>query len=136
MVRYLDSGFVEDPLRPSQEQVQSRYSVEFRCRRNSLSDRFLSRTTLVFMLKKYCINTTYNGFDRYTFRSNLSVLSGPYMNGDGGGGGGEGSQFQSFSGLLLLSFVTHICRVCLFDFDDLQLSFQLQRSPALAETAI
>lgn len=132
MVRYLDSGFVEDPLRPSQEQVQSRYSVEFR--RNSLSDRFLSRTTLVFMLKKYCINTTYNGFDRYTFRSNLSVLSGPYMNGDGGGG--EGSQFQSFSGLLLLSFVTYICRVCLFDFDDLQLSFQLQRSPALAETAI
>lgn len=83
MVRYLDSGFVEDPLRPSQEQVQSRYSVGFRCRRNSLSDRFLSRTTLVFMLKKYCINTTYNGFDRYTFRSNLSVLSGPYMNGDG-----------------------------------------------------
>lgn len=134
MVRYLDSGFVEDPLRPSQEQVQSRYSVEFR--RNSLSDRFLSRTTLVFMLKKYCINTTYNGFDRYTFRSNLSVLSGPYMNGDWGGGGGEGSQFQSFSGLLLLSFVTYICRVCLFDFDDLQLSFQLQRSPALAETAI
>ena len=111
MVRYLDSGFVEDPLRPSQEQVQFRYSVEFRCRRNSLSDRFLSRTTLVFMLKKYCINTTYNGFDRYTFRSNLSVLSGPYMNGDGGG---EGSQFQSFSGLLLLSFVTYICRVCLF----------------------
>ena len=138
MVRYLDSGFVEDPLRPSQEQVQSRYSVEFRCRRNSLSDRFLSRTTLVFMLKKYCINTTYNGFDRYTFRSNLSVLSGPYMNGDGGGRreGGRGSQFQSFSGLLLLSFVTYICRVCLFDFDDLQLSFQLQRSPALAETAI
>lgn len=39
--------------------------------------------------------------------------------------------------------MTYICRVCLFDFDDLQLSFQLQRSPfqlqrslALAETAI
>ena len=112
MVRYLDSGFVEDPLRPSQEQVQSRYSVEFRCRRNSLSDRFLSRTTLVFMLKKYCINTTYNGFDRYTFRSNLSVLSGPYMNGDGGGGGGR----ESIS-VVFRSFTSVICDIylsCLF----------------------
>lgn len=111
MVRYLDSGFVEDPLRPSQEQVQSRYSVEFRCRRNSLSDRFLSRTTLVFMLKKYCINTTYNGFDRYTFRSNLSVLSGPYMNGDGGGG-----RRESIS-VVFRSFTSVICDIylsCLF----------------------
>ena len=93
MVRYLDSGFVEDPLRPSQEQVQFRYSVEFRCRRNSLSDRFLSRTTLVFMLKKYCINTTYNSFDRYTVRRNLSVLSGPYMN---NGDGEKGVNFSRF----------------------------------------
>ena len=114
MVRYLDSGFVEDPLRPSQEQVQSRYSVEFRCRRNSLSDRFLSRTTLVFMLKKYCINTTYNGFDRYTFRSNLSVLSGPYMNGDGGGGEGGGRESIS---VVFWSFTSVICDIylsCLF----------------------
>lgn len=111
MVRYLDSGFVEDPLRPSQEQVQSRYSVEFR--RNSLSDRFLSRTTLVFMLKKYCINTTYNGFDRYTFRSNLSVLSGPYMNGDWGGGGGRRESIS----VVFRSFTSVICDIylsCLF----------------------
>ena len=85
------------------------------------------------MLKKYCINTTYNNFDRYTFRRNLSVLSGPYMNGDGE----KGVNFSRFP-VFYFCHLWHIfvVFVCLFDFDDLQLSFQLQRSPALAETAI
>lgn len=55
--------------------------------------------------------------------------------GIGGGKEGGGVSFTRFP-VFYFCHLWHISRVCLFDFDDLQRSFQLQRSPALAETAI